>query len=126
MLIPPIFTLNSFLLLSPKHFIMKKLAFYTMTVCLLMTFSMNEVKAINSQSKIAIATDRAPQSAEVQAMMDRLEQIKAMDLSGMTTVEKRELRKEVRAIKHDMRAVSGIYLSIGALIIIILLLILLL
>jgi hypothetical protein len=97
-----------------------------MTVCLLFTFSMNEVKAINSNPNIAIATDRAPQSEEVQAMMDRLEQIKAMDLSGMTTVQKKELRKEVRAIKQEMKAVSGIYLSVGALIIIILLLILLL
>lgn len=105
---------------------MKKLAFYTMTVCLLFTFSMNEVKAINSNPNHAIVTDRAPQSEEVQAMMDRLEQIKAMDLSGMTTVQKKELRKEVRAIKQEMRAISGVYLSIGALIIIILLLILLL
>lgn len=105
---------------------MKKLAFYTMTVCLLFTFSMNEVKAINSNPNIAIVTDRASQSEEVQAMMDRLQQIKAMDLSGMTTLQKKELRKEVRTIKQDMRAISGVYLSVGALIIIILLLILLL
>ena len=104
---------------------MRKFAFYTMTVCLLFTFSLTEVKAVNSNPNIAIVADRA-QSEEVQAMMERLEQIKAMDLSGMTSIQKKELRKEVRAIKQEMKAISGIYLSIGALIIIILLLILLL
>jgi hypothetical protein len=66
--------------------------------------------------------------AEVQRMYDRLEEIKAMDKSEMTRAEKKELRKEVRAIKSDLKASGngGIYLSVGAIIIIVLLLILLL
>lgn len=65
--------------------------------------------------------------AEIQAKYDRLEEIKEMDKSDMTRAEKKELRKEVRAIKSDLRSTgNGVYLSIGAIIIIILLLILLL
>ena len=65
--------------------------------------------------------------AEVKVMYDRLEEIKNMDKSEMTRVEKKELRKEVRSIKSELRSTgNGVYLSIGAIIIIILLLILLL
>jgi len=65
--------------------------------------------------------------AEVQAMYDRLEEIKAMDKSELSSSEKKELRKEVKSIKSELRSNGkGIYLSIGAIIIIILLLILLL
>lgn len=65
--------------------------------------------------------------AEVQAMYDRLEEIKAMDKSELSSSEKKELRKEVRSIKSELRSTgNGVYLSVGAIIIIILLLILLL
>jgi len=97
-----------------------------MTVCLLFTFNLNDVKAINSNPEKAIVAPKPAESEEVQAMLDRLNEIKNMDMSTLTTVQKKELRKEVKAIKQDLRAVQGIYLSIGALIIIILLLILLL
>ena len=105
---------------------MRKLAFYTMTICLLCTFSLSEVKAINSKANTAILAEKPVHEEEVQAMINRLEEIKAMDMAGLTTVQKKELRKEVRAIKSELRATSGIYISIGALLIIILLLILLL
>lgn len=64
--------------------------------------------------------------AEVQVMLDRLKEIKAMDKSNMTRTEKRTLRKEVRSISKAIRSTSsGIYLSLGAILIIILLIILL-
>jgi len=60
-------------------------------------------------------------------MINRLEEIKALDKSSMTRVEKKELRKEVREIKANLKSSNnGVYLSVGAIIIIILLLILLL
>ncbi len=67
------------------------------------------------------------ESAEAQVMISRLEEIKAMDKSNMSSKEKKALRKEVRSIKKSLTEINGgIYLSIGAIIIIILLLILLL
>ena len=60
-------------------------------------------------------------------MMNRLEEIKKIDKSTLTRVEKRALRKEVRSIKAKLQTTSrGVYLSVGAIIIIVLLLILLL
>jgi hypothetical protein len=60
-------------------------------------------------------------------MILRLEEIKSMDKSNLNATEKKSLRKEVRAIRHDLRESSGgLYLSVGAIIIIILLLIILL
>lgn len=58
---------------------------------------------------------------------DRLIEIKEMDKSSMTVTERRELRKEVKEIKEELAQLSGgVYLSIGAIIVILLLLILLL
>jgi hypothetical protein len=66
-------------------------------------------------------------NARVQVLTQRLENIKSMDKSDMTRMEKRNLRNEVKDIKKEMKEVSGgVYLSVGAIIIVILLLILLL
>lgn len=65
--------------------------------------------------------------AEVKTMLNRLEEIKEMDKSDLSRVEKKELRNEVKTIKKALKASgNGVYLSIGAIIIIVLLLILLL
>ena len=62
-----------------------------------------------------------------QQLLQRLEEIKGLDKSEMSRLEKKSLRKEVKEIKKEMKALSGgVYLSVGAIIIIILLLILIL
>jgi predicted PurR-regulated permease PerM len=67
------------------------------------------------------------ENTRAQQLEQRLEEIKNMDRSGMTRLEKKSLRKEVKAIKKEGKGLSGgVYLSVGAIIIIILLLILLL
>ncbi|CAH8283245.1 hypothetical protein EV196_102217 [Mariniflexile fucanivorans] len=64
--------------------------------------------------------------AEVRVMINRLEEIKAMDKSTLNSSEKKALRKEVRKIKKDVRASgNGLYISSGAIIIILLLIIIL-
>lgn len=104
---------------------MRKLAFYTMTICMLFTFSITDIKAVNTNPNTTVAT-KPTETEQIQVLVDRLNEIKAMDMSTLTSVEKKALRKEVRAIKQEVKAVNGIYLSIGALVIIVLLLILLL
>lgn len=60
-------------------------------------------------------------------LLQRLDEIKGMTKSELSKAEKKSLRKEVREIKKEMKAISGgVYLSVGAIIIIILLLILIL
>ncbi len=73
-----------------------------------------------------LSTDPAPVEKSADPMA-RLREIKDMDIQSLSRSEKKELRKEVKGIKREMKANNnGIYLSVGAIIIIILLLILLL
>jgi hypothetical protein len=63
---------------------------------------------------------------EAQKLINRLEEIKAMDKSSMTRSQKKELKKEVKAIQKRLDSSGGVYLSVGAVILIIVLLIILL
>lgn len=57
--------------------------------------------------------------------LERLYEIKSMDMSTLNSVEKNKLKKEVKSIEKKMKlSGGGLYISAGALIIIILLLIL--
>jgi hypothetical protein len=105
---------------------MKKITLYLMIIVLsLGTFQSAISAAEKNPTAIAANTKEVP--AEIKIMLNRLDEIKAMDKSSMTSIEKKELRKEVREIKSSLRASNnGVYLSVGAIIIIILLLILLL
>jgi hypothetical protein len=60
----------------------------------------------------------------VQQMKDRVEYIRNLDRSALSGEERKALRTELRSMKRESRIVTGIYISVGALIIIILLLIL--
>jgi hypothetical protein len=67
------------------------------------------------------------ESPRAQQLIQRLDEIKDLNKSELTGSEKKALRKEVREIKKEMKALSGgVYLSVGAIIIVILLLILIL
>ena len=100
---------------------MKKLSFYLMV----MVLSLCAVPSSMLANEKAPTTKEVP--AEVQTMLNRLEEIKEMDKSSLKSSEKKELRKEVREIKQELKKTgNGLYLSVGAIIIIILLLILLL
>jgi hypothetical protein len=62
-------------------------------------------------------------------IMERLAEIKGTDKSELTRAERKDLRKELKALKREMArddSNKGVYLSVGAIIIIILLLILIL
>ena len=75
-----------------------------------------------SKEEISTMTEEQKQ-ALVQQIKDRVEYIKAMDKSQLTRDERKALRTELRSMKKEARAVTGVYISVGALIIIILLLI---
>jgi hypothetical protein len=65
--------------------------------------------------------------SKTEVLLNRLKEIRDMDKSNLSRADKKSLRKEVKEIKTTMRTTSnGVYLSIGAIIIIILLLILIL
>src|SRR5437868_9835452 len=69
------------------------------------------------------STEKPNSDAHARQLMNRLIEIRDMDKSNLTSTEKRALRKEVREMKKEVRRnQTGIYLSLGAIIIIVLLL----
>lgn len=62
----------------------------------------------------------------VQSIKDRMTEIKEMDMSTLSKEDRKELKSELKDMRKEARQVQGIYLSVGAIIIIILLLILIL
>jgi len=72
--------------------------------------------------------DKTEQLARAQQLVARLHEIQHMDKSNLTSSEKKALRQELKAMKKEFKRDrgNGVYLSVGALIIIILLLILIL
>jgi hypothetical protein len=103
---------------------MKKLSLSLMVMLLSLSVFPTQMMATEKEPT-SIPAKEVP--AEVKIMLNRLEEIKAMDKSLLKSSEKKELRKEVRAIKAELKSSgNGLYLSVGAIIIIILLLILLL
>ncbi|NWJ49965.1 MAG: hypothetical protein HXX14_03780 [Bacteroidetes bacterium] len=105
---------------------MKKIALCLMTACMLLAFNPFQSMAATTAPSALVAT--TPTGAkEAKTLLLRLEVIKNMDKSNLTSVEKKSLRKEVRSIKTQLRESNGgVYLSVGAVIIILLLLIILL
>jgi len=104
---------------------MKKLTVWVVALILAATITLPLSAATNPVP--VTATAPAIPSAEAQALLNRLNEINALDKAPLTGTEKRKLRKEVKTIKKELAQVNGgVYLSVGAVIIIILLLILLL
>lgn len=103
---------------------MKKSTLYLMMMVLSLSFFPVQVSAATIDP-VPNAPKEIP--AEIKTMINRLEEIRAMDKSELTSADRKALRKEVRTIKADLKASgNGVYLSIGAIIVIILLLILIL
>lgn len=83
--------------------------------------------ANNGANEKTPITNTAEEKAKVEVMINRIKEIKNMDKSDLSRVERKALRKEVRDIKATLKASNnGVYLSVGAILIIILVLILIL
>ena len=115
---------------------MKKLTLGILMAFALLVYSPAESKAATETKTETAGTTVTATSAETNAMVVRLNEIKAIDMTTLSKSEKKELRKEVRGIKTDLKARGetsyiegthgGVYVSVGAAILIVLLLILLL
>lgn len=106
-----------------------------MTAFLLLFAIPQQLKAETDQKTVSTTVSTTASSAETNAMFVRLNEIKAMDMTTLSSSEKKDLRKELRGIKKELSKSEstsiqgtngGVYLSVGAIIIIVLLLILLL
>ncbi len=109
---------------------MKKTIFFGLlmifTLSSTLAFSSNTAKkAATENSAVLTKTENKLSAEEIAVLTARVETIRNMDKSAMTSLEKRELRKEMKGIKENVRK-SGeiIYISGGTLLIIILIIIL--
>ena len=107
---------------------MKKFTGSLMTALLLLVLMPATMNAATEPvATTTAATTTKVEAQQAQTLITRLGEIKAMDKSKMSFSEKKQLRKETRAIKSELKALSGgVYLSVGAIVVIVLLLILLL
>ena len=100
-----------------------KIHYFAKTMCLIVLLA-GALPAMATTNKKTIPESREAEAIQLQ---NRLEEIKALDKSTLTRSEKKALRGEVREIKKELATMAGgVYLSIGAIVLIALLLILLL
>lgn len=84
-----------------------------------------DTKAVNKEIVANMTLEQ--KQARLEEIKARVQEIKAMDKSQLTKEDRKELRTELKSLKQEANAMGGgIYLSVGAVIIIILVLILIL
>ncbi len=92
-----------------------------------MSLTVIPLPSIAGEASKGTITVTPEKQAKAEAILLRLTEIKNLDKTNLTSSEKKTLKKEVKALKKEMKENSrGVYLSVGAIIIIILLLILIL
>jgi hypothetical protein len=103
---------------------MKKYIIYTLAGFLALTFIPAESKA---STGITSGTETATPAIEKSVLLNRLEEIKAINKTDLSSKDKKVLHKETRSIQKKLHHLSGgVYISAGALIVIIIILILIL
>ena len=111
---------------------MKKTTF----IAFLMFFALSASTALANNASPKNASDNAATTdkkenrlsdEEVSRMTKRVEEIRDMDKSNLTTAEKRDLRKELKTTRENVKKDGGyIYIGAGTLVLIIVLVIILL
>lgn len=106
---------------------MKKIKLIFLTLIVFIAIAPLQLKAESGKVIKTNPTEAVMESARSKELLNRLDEIKALDKSNMNSAEKKESRKEVREIKRELNDLGGgVYLSVGAVIVILLLLIILL
>ena len=103
--------------------IMKKLVYTLSLIFMLSTLTIStQAKDVDPK----LTTEQV--ELRVSQLRSRVEEIRSIDRSNLSKEQRKELRNELRDMNKEAKAISGggVYLSVGAIIIIILVLILLL
>ena len=105
---------------------MKKIALCFIMACLSLSFYPPQSNAANNSTTTSASVPTPKETEEAKTLLKRLDEIKAMDKSNLQPAERKQLRKEVRTIKNRLTDIgSGVYISVGGLILILILLIIL-
>ncbi|EOZ95941.1 hypothetical protein A33Q_2534 [Indibacter alkaliphilus LW1] len=101
---------------------MKKLAYFLSVMFLMAAFMPAATAKTTKKEKPELNEEQQLRLDEIE---NRVEEIKAMDFSDMSKEERKEMRDELREMKKEAKEIGGgVYLSVGAIIIILLILIL--
>lgn len=92
-----------------------------------MVFAGNEgLKPEGEKSAVPVKTENKLSEAEINRLTKRVEEIRDMDKSEMSSIERKELRKELKETRKNVKSGGGtIYIGGATLLLIILLVILL-
>lgn len=106
---------------------MKKVFLLALTAFVMLAVPTAHANANTDPIKTTVVEVNPMDSELAISLNTRLSEINEMDKSGLTKSEKRSLKKETREINKELKAIGngGVYLSVGALLIIVLLVILL-
>lgn len=106
---------------------MKKIKLTILAFIMAFSFNPNQLSASNVKSENFNSTPKTAEKNSSEILISRLHEINKMDKSRLTKSEKSSLRNEVISISEKLKADGGgIYISLGAIIIILILLIILL
>lgn len=109
---------------------MKKTIFFGILMIFMMSASMafagkTDLKSASDNTAATVKTENKLSEEEISRLTKRVEEIRAMDKSEMTSMEKRELRKEVKGIKETVRKDGTVVIGVSTLLLIIILIIIL-
>jgi hypothetical protein len=85
---------------------MKKLSL-GLIVVLLLAYSTVQLKAAPESGSSPENISEIVESDEIYTLLARLDEIKTLDKSVMSPSEKKELRKEVRSIKNELKELGA-------------------
>jgi hypothetical protein len=112
---------------------MKKITLCLMATCLLLTFLPLKSNAATTDETSSVVVSKpaesveAAEAEEAQALLLRLDEIKAMDKSNLTSSDKKDLRNEVLLIRENLKDIGGgVYISGAAVLIILIVLLIVL
>jgi hypothetical protein len=85
-----------------------------------------DLKSASEKASVKVKTENKLSEEEISLLTKRVEEIRSMDRSKMTTMERRELKKELKGIKEKARKDGTIIIISGSTLLIIIILIILL
>ena len=107
---------------------MKKITLYLAAVCLTLTFIPVQSNAAAANTTEVATAYSDPTTERINALTTRLNELKMINKENLTASDRKALKKELRSMQKEMKKAgsNGVYISVGAAIIILLLLILIL
>jgi peptidoglycan hydrolase CwlO-like protein len=104
---------------------MKKTTFFAIVLIFILSATTSFAGKSDLKNAVPVKAENKLSETEVTRLKNRVEEIRSMDKSEMTSIEKRELRKESKGIKENVRKSGGVvYIGGGTLLLIILIILL--